>query len=156
MTGAIDILLWVLGFPYHCAPGPCGSPALLLSLPSQLTAGGGAVRLELKWGNCESFICVSVCLELCVETKITPQFGVHEKDDWEQLVDLLWLGEWWLMGQASALRHLEWGVSVTVPNVSTRHCMCPGCWGGWTVENCCIESRVCPPSEKVPFLVSPL
>lgn len=36
------------------------------------------MRLELKWGNCESFICVCLCLELCFETKITPQFGVHE------------------------------------------------------------------------------
>lgn len=60
------------------------------------------MRLELKWGDCESFICVCLCLEHCVETKIAPQFGVHEKEDWEQLEDLLGLGEWWHTGQASA------------------------------------------------------
>lgn len=61
------------------------------------------------------------------------------------------------MGQASAQRHLEWGLRVTVSSVSARHCMCPACcWGRWADENHSIESRVCPPSEKVPFLFSPL
>lgn len=134
---------------------PAGGPELLLScLPSQRQEGGREARAQV--GDCESFICVCLCLELCVEAKIAPQFGVHEKEDWEQLVDLLWLGEWWHMGRASAQHHLEWGVSMPEPNVTTRHGMCPGCWGGWAVENCGIESRVCPPPEKVPSLVSPV
>lgn len=40
------------------------------------------------WGTVKSFVCVCLCLELRVATRMVPQFGLHGREDREQCVDL--------------------------------------------------------------------